>query len=295
MRRWRPLLAFLLLALLAAAGASFAAEPRRPGKIRIEGSDTMLLLARPWAESFMASHPGVAVEVTGGGSAKGLRALVAGTADIATASRPLTPEEAREMVEHRGSLGYSVLTARDALSVYLHPGNSVQTLTLAQLRGIFTGEIRRWSELGGVDAPIAVINRNPASGTRLFFAEHVLGGASYARRAKVVPTTAAVIAAVAGDPHAIGYGGIGYGGIAYGDERAAGVSLCTVDGVAPSARHVRDGSYPIARYLYLYTASPPRGRVKDFIDWVLSDDGQEVVRRLGYVALHSSPERAVRP
>jgi len=267
--------ALLLTATALAAGAAPSA------RIRVKGSDTMLLLARRWAEAFMATHPGVAVEVDGGGTATGIRALIAGDADVAAASRPLRPEESQQLAERHGTLGYSVLTARDALSVYVHPDNPVTDLSTASLRAVFTGAVRRWSELGGRGGEIVVLNRNPSSGTRLFFAEHVLGGEDYTRRDRVLATTAAIVEAVRQDPDAIGYGGIGV---------AEGVRLCTIDGVAPSAEHVRDGTYPIARYLYLYTAVPPRGAVKDFIDWVLGSEGQAVVAEVGYVALHGVAE-----
>jgi phosphate transport system substrate-binding protein len=251
------------------------AAPR--GEIRIKGSDTMLLLVERWAQAFMMAHPGVVVEVEGGGTATGIRELIRGDVEIASASRPLRPEEARRLLERQGSLGYAVLVGRDALSVYLHPDNPVTDLSLVELRGIFTGEIRRWSEVGGRDARITVLTRNPASGTYFFFAQHVLGGGEYTRRARVLPTTAAIIDAVQADPDAVGYGGVGY---------VEGVRPCAVEGVAPTAENVRLGEYPISRYLYFYTAAPPEGLIKDFVDWVLGAEGQAIVREVGYVALY---------
>ncbi len=268
------LLAAAVMVAAACAGGSADATPR--GKIRIKGSDTMLLLVQRWAEAFMATHPGVAVEVEGGSTTKGLRALIDGVVEIASASRPLRPEEAKQLAERWGTLGYSVLAARDALSVYVHPDNPATDLDLEQLRGIFTGEIRNWRAVGGKTAEITVIARNPASGTRLFFAEHVLGGEPYTRRARVLNTTTRVVEAVRNDANAIGYGGFGH---------AEGVRRCNVGGVAPSTANVHDGSYPIARYLYLYTAEPPAGLVKKFVAWVLGDEGQRVVTESGYVPL----------
>lgn len=265
---------FLGLALAVLVAGSAVATPR--GEIRIRGSDTMLYLVRRWAEGFMATHPGVVVEVEGGGTAKGVRALIAGQVDVASASRPMESDEARQLFEQRGTLGYAVLTARDALTLYLHPENPVRNLTREQLRGIFTGEIRRWSEVGGRDAAIVVLNRNSASGTHAFFAEHVLGGAEYTRRARVMPTTRAIVEEVAGNVDAIGYGGFGY---------VDAVFPCPVEGVPPSAENVRDGTYPIARYLYLYTAVPPEGVVKELVDWVLGDEGQRLVAEVGYIPL----------
>jgi len=261
------------------SGAASGAAPR--SEIRIQGSDTMLLLVERWAQAFMMAHPGVVVEVEGGGTATGIRELIRGDVEIASASRPLRPEEARRLLERQGNLGYAVLVARDALSVYLHPDNPVTDLSMVELRGIFAGEIRRWSEVGGRDARIAVLTRNPASGTHFFFAQHVLGGGDYTRRARVLPTTAAIIEAVQDDPDAVGYGGVGY---------VEGVRPCIVEGVAPTAENVRLGEYPISRYLYFYTAAPPEGLIKEFVDWVLGDEGQAIVREVGYVALYEEEE-----
>lgn len=273
--------AFVLSALLATNAAALTAQPvdGPRGSIRIRGSDTMLLLVQRWSEGFMTSHPGISVEVRGGGTTKGLEALIAGEVDIASASRPLRPDEAQRMLERHGSLGFSVLAARDALSVYVHPANPIRDLTLEQLRAIFTGRVQRWSQLGAERTradEIMVVNRSPASGSRLFFREHVLLGERYTRRARVRPTTANVAAAVAAAPGAIGYGGIGL---------AEGVRLLEVEGVAPSFENIRNGAYPISRYLYLYISAPPAGLVKQFIDWMLGDDGQRVVAEVGYVPL----------
>lgn len=234
----------------------------------------------------MRDHPGRIVEAEGGGTAKGLEALIRGRVEIAAASRPLEAEEARRMVEAHGTLGYAVLVARDALSVYLHPDNPVRVLTLDETRRIFTGEIEDWEGVGGTEAPIRVLNRNPASGTRHFFAQHVLLGDRYSRRAEVLPTTEAIVERVRRDPRAVGYGGIGY---------AEGIRTAAVDGVLPTPESVREGRYPIARYLFLYTALPPRGLVKELVDWVLGPRGQGVVEEVGYLPLHSGAEIAEPP
>ena len=280
-RAGRPRVASLLaltLALVVLAGGAIERGVAEPAaRIQIRGSDTMLRLVQLWAEAYMTSHPGVVVEVAGGGSGKGLRALIRGDVDLASASRPLAAAEAQQLLERQGSLGFAVLTARDALSVYLHPENPVTELSLDELRGIFSGTIRRWSEVGGDDAEIQVLRRNPASGTHFFFGERVLGGGAYSRRARVLPTTEAIVDEVRRNVHAVGYGGMGY---------AEGVRPSVIEGVEPSAGTVRDGTYPIARYLYLYTARPPRGAVREFLDWVLGSEGQRLVTAAGHVALY---------
>ena len=273
-RRMLPLLSAALL-LAGCAPAPTAVRTDRP-TIRIKGSDTMLLLVSRWAEEFMKLHPEVAIYNEGGGTETGIDALIDGSVELSAASRTLRADEARRLLQTRRSLGYSILTARDALSVYLNPGNPLRDLSMEQLRRLFTGEAGSWSEVGGEARTVQVIGRPPNSGTRQFFEEHVLRGAPYAASTITVPTTKAVIRMVMEDR-----GGIGYGGLAYGSD----VIHASIDGVAPTAENVRSGAYPISRYLYLYAAEPPDGHVKEFIDWILSDAGQRIVREIGYIPL----------
>jgi len=271
--------AAIAVMLLGCAGSA-ESEDEGTRSIRIKGSDTMLRLVNRWAEEFMKLHPDIAVYVEGGGTETGIRALIEGETDLTSASRTLQASEVKELLQKRGSLGLSILTAKDALSVFLHPDNPIRDLTLEQLREIFTGQIRNWKDVSGVDAPIRVINRPPNSGTFLFFEEHVLEGESYTERSESVPTTSAVIRAVRANPAAVGYGGLAYG---------RDVIHIAVDGVEPTAENVRNGSYPIARYLYLFAAEPPAGPIKLFVDWILSNSGQNIVGEVGYIPLWELP------
>lgn len=274
-----PAVMFLAVALAAEPGCgSRARTPPSPSRqvLRIRGSDTMLILTRQWAARFMEGHDGISVEVEGGGSRSGIRALIDGHTDICATSRPVEPAEIRDLLEKRGSLGMSVLCAKDALSIYLHPRNRVRNLTLAQVGGILDGRIRDWAEVGGNRAGIRVYGRKPDSGTYAFLADHVLGGEAYRPDAIALDGTAQIVDAVLADSLALGYGGVAYG---------SGVFHCPVNGVAPTPAAVRDGTYPISRYLYLFTAEPPRGAAQVFIDWVLSREGQAVVAEVGYIPL----------
>lgn len=274
------LFAVLPVLLFSCTGGKEAADEGKHS-IRIKGSDTMLRLVNRWAEEFMKLHPDIAVYADGGGTVTGIRALIEGDIDLCSASRTLRASEVKQLLERRGSLGLSILTAKDALSVYLNPANPVRNLSTAQLRGIFHGDIRNWKDVGGEDLPIRVINRPPNSGTFLFFEEHVLGGEPYTPRSESVPTTSAVIREIRGDRAAIGYGGLAYG---------ADIVHCAVDDVEPTAENVRNGSYSIARYLYFFAAQPPEGPIKLFIDWILSNSGQQVVHEVGYIPLWELPE-----
>ncbi len=244
--------------------------------LKIKGSDTMLMLTQHWAEAYMQRTPGVSIYVEGGGSATGIAALIKGDVQICASSRPIRPEEVRRLVQASAFLGVAHLVAQDALSVYVHPQNRVRNLSLAQVQGIFSGAITNWKMLGGEDAAITVLTRAPNSGTYLYFQDHVLAGQAYAAHARSMANTAALVDEIARNPNAVGYGGLAYGGQ---------LVHCNIENVAPAEANVRNGSYPLARYLYLYTIDKPKGSVKAFIDWVLSAAGQSIVREVGYVPL----------
>jgi phosphate transport system substrate-binding protein len=269
--RLGTLAACLVVATCASAPGGDRARP-----VRVVGSDTMLPLARAWAEAVMAAHPELEIAVTGGGSGAGVEALIRGTADIAASSRPMTGEELQRLYDRSGRLGVRFIVARDALSVYVHPSNPVRDLTLLQLKGIFTGRIGSWHKVGGREEPIEVLIRPPNSGTHRLFQELVLDLEPYAEDARVCATTGEIVAAVEAQPRAIGYGGQAYG---------AQVVHLRVEGAEPDEASVRDGSYPLARYLFLYTARPPTGAAKSFIDHALSAEGQREVEAAGYLPL----------
>lgn len=272
------------LALLALALAGCATGgPREPAAVRVGGSDTMGVLLRRWAEEFMRANPGVVVETSGGGSGRGIDLLIEGRLDVAAASRPLLPEEVRRLHERRGVLGVGYRCARDALSVYLHPANPVRELSLAQLRDVYAGRIRRWSELSGTDAAIELLGRPPASGSHRLFRDLVLETDAFDGSVVALPTTEAICRRVAEHPAAIGYGGIAYG---------EALVHARIDGVAPTPDSVRRGLYPLGRYLYLLTERPPSGVVRRFVDWSLAPEGQALVEEVGYVALwRTDPSR----
>jgi phosphate transport system substrate-binding protein len=169
--------------------------------------------------------------------------------------------------------------AKDGLSIYVHESNPVQSLSLEQLRRIYTGGLVNWKDVGGRDAPILLYSRENNSGTYVYFKDHVLLGRDYSARCQTLPGTAAVVNAVARDANGIGYGGAAYGkGVReIGVSREAGSPA-----VMPSAETVKDGSYPITRHLYLYTRTRPAGDVKKFVDWVLSAEGQALATQVGY-------------
>lgn len=250
-------------------------------KITIKGSDTMVILSQKWAEVYMKKKPGIVIQVTGGGSGVGLAALINGSTDIANSSRPIKPSELAKIKAKYKRNGIEVACAKDGLSVFLNKGNSVSELTMQQLGAIFSGKITNWKEVGGADAKIQLYGRESSSGTFEFFKEHVVK-TDFAPSCQTLPGTAAVVNAVKKDKYSIGYGGAAY---------AEGVKDCAVKkdaktkGVLPSEATIKNKTYPIARYLYMYLKETPTGETKAFIDWILSAQGQSYVSSVGYYPL----------
>ncbi len=269
----RKSLSFFLIFLLLVSACHYEKQARY---IRVKGSDTMLILMRQWAEQYMKIHEDVSIYVEGGGSAMGIRALIKNEIDICTASRTLLPSEVRQLAEKHNRLGIAYLVAKDALSIYINKSNPVQNLTIAELRDIFTGKIQNWQEIGGKDLPIRVISRSPNSGTYLYFREHVLKDLPYTNRATIKNTTNEVVEIVKNNESAVGYGGT-----AYGED----VRHCRIENVQPTIENVHNDTYPIIRYLYLYTIDTPQGIVKEFLDWVLGIEGQAIVAKVGFIPL----------
>lgn len=265
----------LILVLLGLAGFAFSPAPER---ITVKGSDTMVILAQKWAEVYMKSNPDAAIQVTGGGSGTGISALINGATDIAISSRKMKRTEMEKMKEKHKTLGVEIACAKDGITVFLHPSNKVKELTLKQLGQIYRGEIKNWKEVGGADQKIKLYGRENSSGTYVFFQEHVVEG-DYAASCQTLPGTAAVVNAVKKDPNAIGYGGAAY---------AEGIEICKVKkddnspGVLATAETIKNDTYPISRYLFMYVKNRPAGALKKYIDWILSPEGQKLVVEMGY-------------
>ncbi|HET8799122.1 MAG TPA: phosphate ABC transporter substrate-binding protein [Thermoanaerobaculia bacterium] len=265
-----------LIALLALSMALplFGGKP-----ISIKGSDTMVIMNARLAEAFMAKHPETQIQVTGGGSGVGIAALINGTTDVAAASRPIKTSETDKLKARFATTGHAFAIARDGLSIYLNEKNPVRELTLAQIRDIYTGKITNWKAVGGNDAAIILYSRENSSGTYAYFKDNVLLGKDYSPRAQTLQGTAGVVNAVARDANGIGFGGAAY---------AKGIRFAAVKkdekspAFLPTIENVRSGSYPISRFLYLYTRVRPSGEMKAFLDWIVGAEGQAIVSKVGY-------------
>jgi len=261
-------------------------QPQTTAYIQNKGSDTMVNLALAWAEKYQSEHPDVSLSVTGGGSGTGLAALVNGTVDIANASRQIKQEEL-DQAKANGIDPVEFVVARDAIAVIVNPENPVTQLTLRQISDIYSGKINNWKQIGGDDRPIVRLSRETNSGTHVYFLEKVirLGDKTnktlFSTDTLLLPSSEGIINEVRQNPNAIGYDGLGY--VPPDLKMIAVARDDTGPFVLPSIQTVNDGSYPVARDLYMYTAGQPAGAVKDYIDWILSSEAQAIVAQLGFV------------
>ena len=253
--------------------------------VTIKGSDTLVRLGQRWAEEYMKENPDVVIQVSGGGSGTGIAALLNGTTDICEASRDMKEKEYK-MAEEKGLKPYRISVALDGIAVFLNDKNPIGELTIPQLKGIYTGAITNWKEVGGEDAHIIIYGRENNSGTYAFFKEHVLNEEDYSDYTQTLPGTAAVVNAVAKDPNGIGYGGIAWGtGVKYAAVKVDDKGQAVI----PSVESVSNGPYPISRELYWFFNGKPTGELKKLVNWALSKKGQEVSASIDYVPL---PEKA---
>ena len=284
---------FFLTTIIFLAGCAGSGSPRNnPSEeikiIENKGSDTIVNLALAWAEEYQEIDPSVRLSVTGGGSGTGIAALINGTVDIANASRKIKSEE-RETALGNGSEPYEIVIARDAIAIIVNLENPVERLTLQQISAIYSGEINNWKEIGGEDRPIVRLSRETNSGTHVYFLDEVIrlgeddNKTLFSQNTLLLPSSEGIGAEIRQNPNAIGYDGLGY----VTDEMKVIAVASSAGGpfIFPSAETVNSGQYPIARDLYMYTNGKPEGFVKEYLDWILSADAQEIVTELGFVPI----------
>ncbi len=264
-------IAFMCIAF-AGSGAALAGET-----IVIKGSTTVLPVAQACAEAYMKKHPGVNISISGGGSGNGIKALVDKSTDIANSSRFIKDKEITMAVE-KGIYPVPHRVAIDAIVPIVHPSNNVGDLTIEQLSLIYQGKIRNWKEVGGADLQIVVVSRDTSSGTYEVWEEKVLNKAKVSPRAQLQASNGAVVQTVSNNKYAIGYIGYGY--------LNKSVKALDVGGVKASVETVLSGVFPVARPLFMFTSGWPKGKVYSFINFVLSKEGQDIVKKEGYIPLY---------
>lgn len=260
--------------------------------IQNKGSDTLVNVAQAWAEAYGKVNPSVVVSVAGGGSGTGISALINGTVDIANSSRPLSDSEAEAVIQARGVPAQAFVVGYDALAVFVHRDNPLEALTIPQIAEIYGegGSLDRWEQLG-IRVPgcpsgkIVRVSRQNNSGTYTYFAEAVLHKNDYKLGSLDLHGSKDVVDLVSKTPCAIGYSGLAYA--------STGIKMPCVareEGapcIQPTMESAVDGSYPIARPLFMFTAGEPEGAVKAYLDWILSDEGQCILVGKGYAPVRA--------
>ncbi len=228
----------------------------------------------------MKENSGKSISVTGGGSGVGIAALIDKELDIADASRKMTTDEIKK-ANTNGVNPVEHVIAYDGITVIVNPHNPVSKLTLNQLRGIYNGSISNWKQVGGEDKPISAISRDSSSGTYADFKNDVLLGDEYRPDALTQATTGGIVSEVTQNPNAIGY--IGF---AYINKDIKVLSLDNGKGfVLPTQKTILSGEYPLSRTLQIYTNGEPSGLTKEFMNFELSQKGQAIVSKVGYISL----------
>jgi phosphate transport system substrate-binding protein len=245
-------------------------------KVVLEGSTTVLPIAQRAAEAFMDSHPDSDISVRGGGSGVGITSIIEGTCDIADSSRPIKDAELAKAASKGKDIKAHVV-AMDGIAVIVNNANKAAEISKKQVSDIYTGKISDWSKLGQAPGKIVVISRDSASGTFEAFGALALNGQKVRPDALMQASNQAIASMVSKTPGAIGYVGLGY--------VTDSVKALKVDGVAPSAQTVLTGKYPYSRPLFMYTNGEARGTAKEFIDSILSKEGQKLVEEDGFVGL----------
>ena len=286
-RKW------LVTAVLLGSAAILSTSVNARTEIQNKGSDTLVNVAQAWAEAYQEVDPNVAVAVSGGGSGTGIAALINGTVDIANASRKMKDKEVK-MAKDRGSNPVEHIVGYDALAVFIHSSNPAKSLTYEQLQAIFGrgGKATKWTDLG-LNVPgckgqkIVVVSRQNNSGTYVYFKKAVLGKKGKFRQGTLdMHGSKDVVDLVEKTPCAIGYSGLAY---ATDHIKMACISKTGGDAcVMPSEKTASDKSYPIARPLFMYTDGEPKGNIKSYMGWIMSDTGQCIIKKKGY-----APVRAV--
>ncbi len=267
------------MVLLALVGLAVSAA----AEVTYKGSTTVLPIAQLISEELASS---IVLSVQGGGSGTGIAAIIDGTTDIAGSSRFMKLEEFQKAVAN-GVMPYIWEIAIDALSIVVHPSNSIGEITYDDLRRIYLGEVTNWSELGGPDREIVVVSRDTSSGTYGTFKEAVLENKEVSSGALFQASNGAVASTVASTPGAIGYVGLGY--LQPSLKAVALAKTATGPFVMPSVESAISFEYPLSRPLFFITNGYPSGEIAEIVKFILSDEGQTLVVDAGFAPIRPLP------
>ncbi|MCU0638557.1 MAG: phosphate ABC transporter substrate-binding protein [Candidatus Krumholzibacteria bacterium] len=265
-----------LMTALAMSAAIMAGPAITAETIVIDGSTTVGPIAKAFAEYYMSLHKDVNITVSESGSGNGAKSIVNGTCDIADMSRFMKPTEFAAAVE-KGRMPVAHVVAVDGIAMIVNPANPVKALTVEQVRGIYTGAIRNWKEIGGPDVAIVRISRDTNSGTYETFESLVMNKEKIHEGVEYVGSNGAIRQRVQSTPAAIGYVGLGF------VDRS--VKALDINGVMPERNTVASGKYPIARPLFMFTNGYPElgSHLHAFVTLYLTERGQEIVEEIGFI------------
>ncbi|MBN1930924.1 MAG: PstS family phosphate ABC transporter substrate-binding protein [Desulfobacterales bacterium] len=248
------------------------------GNLVIKGSTTVLPIAQQVAEAYMIDHPDVKISISGGGSGNGMKAVIDGTTDIGNASRFIKSKEI-ELALERGAYPVPFRIAYDCIIPVVHPSNTIDNITLENLKAIYEGKIKNWNELGGPDRKIVVISRDTSSGTYEVWEDKVMNKERVYPGALLQASNGAVVQAISKNQNAVGYVGIAY--------LNESLKALKVNGVEGSEATTLNGTYPISRPLFMFTRNWPIGDTLNFINFILNPQkGQKLVKSSGFVPLY---------
>ncbi len=277
MKTRRAIMTIIFIAVAFAVSAVFFMScAKKSDRIIIRGSSTVLPIAIKASEVYTNKY-GTSFSVTGTGSGDGIAALMSGLCDIAMSSRSIQREEIEVARKMNIDLDEEII-GYDMIVIIVHPTNPVKNLSIEQIRSIFSGHITSWEQVGGQPMNIVVASRDSSSGTQSVFSRRIIRPEGVARNALMLPTSGAMVYAVAGNPSAIGYVGCGY--------LNNTIKTVTVNGIVPTPKNGTNGLYPISRKLYVYVNKRKASqKVLTFMDFLMSEDGQKAVRDAGFLPL----------
>jgi phosphate transport system substrate-binding protein len=256
-----------IAAYVAAGSVACLAPASAAATLTIAGSTTLLPFVTEAAQTYQSQHADVLMVVSGGGSRAALAQVAGKQIDMAATDVP--PTGSTDLVDHR--------IAVIAFAIAVDPKAGVQNLTRAQIADVFAGRITNWKALGGADLPIVVVNRPPGSGVRALVAQQVMGGAQFARSPLEDESTSSLLSDLRSNPGSIGYA-------SFGGLRDSGLVLASIDGVAPAAENVENGTYPLWAYEHIITNGPATPDESRFLAFLQTN--RALLRQYGYIAVH---------
>ncbi|RZB30019.1 MAG: phosphate transport system substrate-binding protein [Desulfobacteraceae bacterium Eth-SRB1] len=269
---------WIIISVVAAAGIinlPLFFNDEQNNRLDIKGSTTVCPIIMRCLDLFKKDYSEALITVTKSGSGSGIAALLDGTADIAMSSRPLTEKE-KSIIAEKGLKIDRIVIGLDGIAIIVHAQNPIDQISIKQLRDIYTGKITDWKELGCTPGKIIPVSRDVSSGTFVIFGKKILGSEKLRPDVQLVPSNRVMVQSVAANKESIGYAGLGY--------VDKSVKALAVNGCHTDPTTIKSGKYPLSRELFLFTRDDFSELKKNFLEFVLSPEGQRIVREEGFVA-----------